>query len=88
MPNTDYYTVALRCDHHNFPQIQFNEDGVWHDFSPSRVALKPGPWYPCVVIDATISGDVLSNFRIDINSTVNQAAATGQISSWFSKKRS
>ena len=30
----------------NVPQIQFNDDDVWHDFAPDRAALKAGPWFP------------------------------------------
>ena len=29
------------------PQIQFNDDSVWHDFAPEGgTALKAGPWFP------------------------------------------
>ena len=35
------FDLAVRCEAvSNVPQIQFNEDGVWHDFAPGRVALK------------------------------------------------
>ena len=27
------------------PQIQFNDDIVWHDFIPDRAALHAGPWF-------------------------------------------
>ena len=37
----------------NVPQIQFNDDDVWHDFAPGRVALKAGPWFPHVVLWST-----------------------------------
>ena len=30
----------------NLPQIQFNDDSVWHDFAPDRAAVKAGPWFP------------------------------------------
>jgi hypothetical protein len=30
------------------PQIQFNDDGVWHEFAPNGAALKAGPWFPFV----------------------------------------
>ena len=43
------FDVALRCEAvSNVPQIQFGEDGVWHDFAPGRAALKAGPWFPCL----------------------------------------
>jgi hypothetical protein len=33
------------------PQIQFNEDGVWHEcFHNGKTALKGGPWFPYVVL--------------------------------------
>ena len=32
MPKTVPFDLALRCDRDgNVPQVQFNEDGVWHD---------------------------------------------------------
>jgi hypothetical protein len=35
IPKTKPYDLALRCDTDgNVPQIQFNKDGVWHDFAP------------------------------------------------------
>ena len=38
------FDLALRCEAvSNVPQIQFNDDDVWHDFAPGRAALKPGP---------------------------------------------
>jgi hypothetical protein len=41
------FDLALRCDAvSNVPQIQFNDDDVWHDFAPGRAALKAGPWFP------------------------------------------
>ena len=47
IPKTLPYDVALRTSKDgNVPQIQFNDDGVWHDFAPDRVALNTGPWFP------------------------------------------
>ena len=48
IPKTKPYDLAMRCDTDgNVPQIQFNNDGVWHDFAPGgRTALKAGPWFP------------------------------------------
>jgi hypothetical protein len=41
------FDLAVRCEAvSNVPQIQFNDDGVWHDFAPDRAALKAGPWFP------------------------------------------
>jgi hypothetical protein len=57
--------MALRVDH-DVPQVQFNEDGVWHDFAPDqgagRKALKAGPWFPFLVL---WEGAVLSEHRVD-----------------------
>ena len=37
IPETETYQLALRIDKDgNVPQVQFNEDGVWHDFAPGR----------------------------------------------------
>jgi hypothetical protein len=41
------FDLALRCEAvSNVPQIQFNDDDVWHDFAPGRAALKVGPCFP------------------------------------------
>ena len=46
IPKTLPYDVALRINKDgNVPQIQFNDDGVWHDFAPDRVGLDAGPWF-------------------------------------------
>ena len=51
IPKTKPYDVALRITKDgNVPQIQFNDDGVWHDFAPDRVGLKAGPWFPFLVL--------------------------------------
>ena len=32
------FDMAVRCEAvSNVPQIQLNDDGVWHDFAPNRV---------------------------------------------------
>jgi hypothetical protein len=47
IPKTLPYDLALRISKDgNVPQIQFNDDAVWHDFAPDRAALKAGPWFP------------------------------------------
>jgi hypothetical protein len=52
IPDTATYWLALRIDKNgNVPQVQFNEDGVWHDFSKAgraegRAAVNAGPWFP------------------------------------------
>ena len=44
----------MRCEAvSNVPQIQFTDDGVWHDFAPGRAALKAGPWFPMLWLDGT-----------------------------------
>jgi hypothetical protein len=54
MPQCAMLDVAIRCDPDgNVPQMQFSEDGVWHDFAPSgrsRVALHAGPWFPYLAL--------------------------------------
>jgi hypothetical protein len=38
------FDLAVRCEAvSNVPQIQFNDDGVWHDFALDRAALDAGP---------------------------------------------
>jgi hypothetical protein len=45
------FDLALRCEAvSNVPQIQFNDDDVWHDFAPGRAALKAGPWFPYLAL--------------------------------------
>ena len=50
----------------NVPQVQFNEDGVWHDFAPDegegRTALKAGPWFPYLLLH---EDDLVSRHRVD-----------------------
>ena len=47
----------------NLPQIQFNDDSVWHDFTPEGgAALKAGPWFPYLYLGG---GDILSDHRVD-----------------------
>ena len=54
------FDLALRCDG-NVPQIQFNEDGVWHGFAPEGgAALKAGPWFPFLELH---EGDLVADFR-------------------------
>jgi hypothetical protein len=53
IPKTLPYDVALRISKDgNVPQIQFNDDAVWHDFAPDRAALKAGPWFPFLQLSA------------------------------------
>ena len=64
IPKTNPYDVALRCDKDgNVPQIQFNDDGVWHDFAPEgRITLHAGPWFPLLGLS---DGDRVSDLRVD-----------------------
>jgi hypothetical protein len=63
IPETEPYDVALRVTKDgNLPQIQFNDDSVWHDFAPERAALKAGPWFPYLRLDGD---DLLSDHRVD-----------------------
>ena len=51
IPKTLPYHLALRINKDgNVPQIQFNDDAVWHDFAPDRAAVKAGPWFPYLVL--------------------------------------
>jgi hypothetical protein len=46
------FDLAVRCEAvSNVPQIQFNDDDVWHDFAPGRVALQVGPWFPYLMLN-------------------------------------
>lgn len=58
------FDLALRCAAvSNMPQIQFNDDGVWHDFAPEgRTALMPGPWFPGLILRP---GDCLRDHCLD-----------------------
>ena len=51
-PKAMPFDVALRCGKdNNVPQIQFNEDGVWHNWTLDGPALKEGPWLPYLRFD-------------------------------------
>jgi hypothetical protein len=64
IPETTPYDVAVRITKDgNLPQIQFNDDSVWHDFAPEGgTALKAGPWFPYLELDGA---DLLSDHRVD-----------------------
>ena len=64
IPETKPYDVAVRITKDgNLPQIQFNDDSVWHDFAPEGgTALKAGPWFPYLILQG---GDLLSDHRVD-----------------------
>jgi hypothetical protein len=47
--------VSLQIIEGNIPQIQFNDDGVWHDFAPDGAVLKAGSWFPYLYLDGTVS---------------------------------
>jgi hypothetical protein len=53
IPEIKPYQLALRIEKEsNVLQLQFNDDGVWHDFVPEgKGALKAGPWFPYLVLD-------------------------------------
>ena len=63
IPETKPYDVALRVTKDgNLPQIQFNDDSVWHDFAPEGGdALNAGPWFPFLWME----DDLLSDHRVD-----------------------
>jgi hypothetical protein len=64
IPATKPYDVALRiAKDDNLPQIQFNDDSVWHDFAPEGgTALKVGLWFPFLCLTGD---DLLSDHRVD-----------------------
>jgi hypothetical protein len=68
IPKTAPFDVALRCERESHvPQVQFNEDGKWHDFAlarqgAGRVALKAGPWFPFLKLS---EGSCVSSHRVD-----------------------
>ena len=76
IPKTVRFDVALRCETiSNVPQIQFNEDGVWHDLGTQRMAVKLSTsrvaaehctakshsWYPCLALWA---GESMTEMRV------------------------
>jgi hypothetical protein len=64
IPKTTPFEVALRCEAvANVLQIQFNDDGVWHDFAPGadRMGVKEGPLFPFLFL----CPDGLVNHRVD-----------------------
>jgi hypothetical protein len=64
IPETEPYDVAVRVNKDgNRPQIQFNDDSVWHDFAPEGgAALKADPWFPYLFL---YGADLLSDHRVD-----------------------
>jgi hypothetical protein len=64
VPETKPYQLALRVDKEgNVPQVQFNDDGVWHDFAPEgRTALNAGPWFPYLQLN---EDDCIADHRVD-----------------------
>jgi hypothetical protein len=64
IPETEPYDVAFRIiKDGNLPQIQFNDDSVWHDFAPEGgTALKAGPWFPYLCLSGD---DLLGDHRVD-----------------------
>jgi hypothetical protein len=63
IPDTKPYDVALRITKDgSLPQIQFNDDSVWHDFAPEGgTALKAGPWFPYLMLTP---GDHLTDLHV------------------------
>jgi hypothetical protein len=63
------FDLAVRCEAvSNVPQIQFNDDDVWHDFAPDRVALKAGPWFPFLTLyndDVRLSDHSVQSLKQD-----------------------
>ena len=51
LPHARDYTLPAGGWPSALTQVQFNEDGEWHDFMPDRVALDAGPWFPYLELD-------------------------------------
>ena len=63
IPKTLPYDLALRINKDgNVPQIQFNDDTVWHDFAPDRAAVKARPVFPFLRL---FDGDRLSDHCVN-----------------------
>jgi hypothetical protein len=64
IPETHPYDLALRISKDgNMPQLRFNEDGQWHDFTPEGgIGLNSGPWFPYLYMGP---GDRLTDLRVD-----------------------
>ena len=76
IPKTLPYDVALRISKDgNVPQIQFNDDAVWHDFAPDRAAVKAGPWFPFLQLYA---GDRLSDHCVHRPKPTKSAGKTSK----------
>jgi hypothetical protein len=69
------YDLSLRCHYPcdadgHVPQIQFNENGVWHDFNnelDGGAALYPvegrgGPWFPFLALYPSASAWLMDDF--------------------------
>ena len=58
IPKTTPYEVALRCEvGSNVPQIQFNDDGTWHDFAPAaKQGYKAPGFSPALAWNDSVSG--------------------------------
>ena len=59
----------------NVPQIQFNDDAVWHDFTPDRAAMKAGPWFPYLELYV---GDRLSDHCVHRPKPTKSAGKTSK----------
>ena len=74
IPKNLPYDLALRINKDgNVPQIQFNDDAVWHNFTPDKAAVKAGPWFPYLRLYA---GDRLSDHRVNRPKPTNSAGKT------------
>ena len=71
------FDLAVRCEAvSNVPQIQFNDDNVWHDFAPDRAALKAGPWFP--YLELANAADRLSDHSVHRPRAVKSAGKIHQ----------
>ena len=76
IPKTLPFNLALRISKDgNVPQIQFNDDAVWHDFAPDRAAVKAGPWFPFLRL---FNGDRLSDHCVHRPKPTKSAGKTSK----------
>ena len=78
IPKTRPFDLALRCEAvSNVPQIQFDDDGAWHDFAPEgegRTSLKAGPLF--IFLSLSCDSDRLSDHRVDRPKPTKSAGKT------------
>jgi len=68
------YNLSLRCEKGtNIPQIQFNNNNMWHNFAPGECALKAEPLFPYLMLRGTAC---LSEHQIAVPKPTKSAQKT------------